>query len=228
MTYVVSDLNGHLDEFRELLEKIGFSEKHDIMYVLGDIVDYGPQPIELVQDLSMRVNVYPIAGDHDYTAARMLTAYEKMLKTGQKSEGFAEEMSDWIRDGGRTTMEEYRQLDDDEREGVLDYLTDMPLYEEATVGGRDYLLLHCGIYDFTPNLELDELEPDDFFAESPEPDSTYFEDKITIVGHMPTTEASNVDASIYHGNGILFINCGLAQGGRLGCLRLEDGAEFYV
>ena len=84
MTYVVSDLNGHLDVFRDLLKKISFSEKRDVMYVLGDIVDYGPQPMELVQDLSTRINVYPIAGDRDYTAARLLTAYEKMLKTGER------------------------------------------------------------------------------------------------------------------------------------------------
>ena len=37
MTYVVSDLNGHLDVFRDLLKKISFSEKRDVMYVLGDI-----------------------------------------------------------------------------------------------------------------------------------------------------------------------------------------------
>lgn len=228
MTYVISDINGHLDEFRELLQKINFREKRDIMYVLGDIVDYGSQPIELIQDLSLRVNVYPVAGDHDFTAARMLSAYEKMLKTGERSADFAEELGEWIRDGGRTTMETYRELEDDDREGVLDYLTDMPLYEEVTVGGRDYLLLHRGIYDFTPNLELEDLEAEDFFSESPDPSDTYFEDKITIVGHTPTTEAENVEARIYHGNGIIFINCGLAQGGRLGCLRLEDGAEFYV
>lgn len=228
MTYVISDINGHLDEFRELLQKINFREKRDIMYVLGDIVDYGPQPIELIQDLSLRVNVYPVAGDHDFTAARMLSAYEKMLKTGERSADFAEELGEWIRDGGRTTMETYRELEDDDREGVLDYLTDMPLYEEVTVGGRDYLLLHRGIYDFTPNLELEDLEAEDFFSESPDPSDTYFEDKITIVGHTPTTEAENAEARIYHGNGIIFINCGLAQGGRLGCLRLEDGAEFYV
>ena len=228
MTYVVSDLNGHLDEFHDLLEKINFREKYDVMYILGDIVDYGPRPIELIQDISTRINVYPVAGDHDYTAARLLTAYEKMLKTGEKPADFADDMADWIRDGGRTTMEQYRELEDDDREGVLDYLTDMPLYEQVTVGDKDYLLLHRGIYDFTPNLDLDELTPDDFFSESPDPSDTYFTDTITVVGHLPTTEAENVDARIYRGNGILFINCGVSQGGRLGCLRLEDGAEFYV
>lgn len=59
MTYVVSDLNGHLDVYRDLLEKISFSEKRDVMYVLGDIVDYGPQPMELVQDLSTRIKRLP-------------------------------------------------------------------------------------------------------------------------------------------------------------------------
>ena len=84
------------------------------------------------------------------------------------------------------------------------------------------------LYDFTPNLDLDELAPEDFFSESPDPADTYFTDRITVVGHMPTAETQNTEPRIYRGNGIIFINCGLAQGGRLGCLRLEDGAEFYV
>ncbi len=50
MTYVVSDLNGHLDVFRDLLKKISFSEKAGCDVCAGDIVDYGPQPMELVQD----------------------------------------------------------------------------------------------------------------------------------------------------------------------------------
>jgi serine/threonine protein phosphatase 1 len=126
-------------------------------------------------------------------------------------------------------MEAYRELpDDDAREGILDYLSDMPFYEEINVKGEDYLLLHCGIYDFTPDVELDWLEPDDFFSESLDPTADYFEDKTIIVGHTPTSEDKDGQNSIYYGNGTIFIDCGLGRGGRLGCLRLEDGEEFYV
>lgn len=64
MTYAVSDLHGCYDKFKKLLRTIHFTDK-DVMYVLGDIVDYGEESIELLCDLSMRCNVIPIVGDHD-------------------------------------------------------------------------------------------------------------------------------------------------------------------
>ena len=49
-----------------------------------------------------------------------------------------------------------------------------------------------------------------------------------IVGHTPTSEGNGGADRIFYGNGSIFIDCGLGRGGRLGCLRLEDGKEFYV
>ncbi len=232
MTYVVSNLHGHLDEYKSLLQIIKFSAERDVLYVLGDIVDIGPNPMGLIEDMSLRLNVYPIAGEHDFLAARMLMGYEKMQTAMQKGQSpdpaFAAELTDWIKEGGEPTLSGYRALDKDMQEGVVDYLTDMPLYEEVTVNGRDYLLLHEGIYDFTPDMELDWLEPEDFFSEAPDPTAKYFEDKTIIVGHTPTSEANGGADRIFYGNGTIFIDCGLGRGGRLACLRLEDGKEFYV
>ena len=233
MTYVVSNLHGHLAEFKQLLDTICFSQRRDVMYILGDIVDIGPDAIELVNDLSLRSNVYPIAGEHDFKAAKMLSGYEKMMQARQNGEtpdpDFVAAFTEWVSEGGAVTMEAYRELpDDDAREGVLDYLSDMPFYEEINVNGEDYLLLHCGIYDFTPDMELDWLEPDDFFSEPLDPSAKYFEDKTIIAGHNPTTEENGGDGRIFYGNGSILIDCGLGRGGRLGCLRLEDGHEFYV
>ncbi len=232
MTYVVSNLHGHSEEFRALLQDIRFNADRDIMYVLGDIVDIGPDPMGLVCDLSMRVNVYPVAGECDFRAARMLRGYEKMQAAMAKGEtpdpAFVADLTAWIKDGGEPTLSGYRALDKDMQEGVIDYLSDMPLYEEATIGGKDYLLLHQGIYDFTPDVELDWLEPEDFFSESIDPTAVYFEDKTIVVGHVPTHEAGASESNIYHGNGSIFVDCGLGRGGRLGCLCLENGKEYYV
>lgn len=228
MTYVISNIHGHLDEFTTLLETIRFSEKRDVMYILGDIVDIGPDSIPLVNDLSYRTNVYCIAGEHDFKAAQMLTGYEKMMAGETPDPDFVQAMTEWITDGGRATMEAYRELDADAKEGVLDYLSDMPFYEEIEVGGKTYLLLHCGIYDFCENLDLDELEPEDFFSEAIDPTAHYFDDKTIIAGHTITTEDNGGNGRIFYGNGSILIDCGLGRGGRLGCLRLEDGAEFYV
>ena len=232
MTYVLSNLHGYFDEFQRMLQTISFHADRDILYILGDLVDYGPQPMELINDLSVRLNVYAIAGEHDYTAARMLTEFEQM-QSGKKapSPDFMQEMSDWIHDGGQTTMEGYRALDADGREGVLDYLTDLALYEEVTVKGHTYLLLHAGIVDFYPDMTVEDLEdlgPEDFFTEALDPNAPYFDNVTLIVGHTPTAELKGGDNHILRGKGSIFMDCGLGRGGRLGCLRLEDGEEFYV
>ena len=85
MTYVVSDLHGSFEKFKKLLKEIRFTDD-DVMYVLGDILDYGEESIPLLCDLSMRFNVIPILGDHDFRAQRLLTVLHEMLRTGEPPE----------------------------------------------------------------------------------------------------------------------------------------------
>ena len=47
MTYVMSDLHGQYEKYRKLLDKIAFSDG-DELYILGDVVDRGPQSAELL------------------------------------------------------------------------------------------------------------------------------------------------------------------------------------
>ena len=65
MTYVISDIHGNYKKFLDLLEQINFKDE-DILYLLGDLVDYGEESMELIEDVSLRLNVYPIAGEHDF------------------------------------------------------------------------------------------------------------------------------------------------------------------
>ena len=69
MIYTTSDLHGCLDDWKDLLQKIRFSDK-DTMFVLGDSVDFGPDPIGLLHDMMARPNVFPILGNHDLRFAR--------------------------------------------------------------------------------------------------------------------------------------------------------------
>ena len=131
MTYVVSDLHGCFSKFQQLLETIHFGDR-DVMYVLGDMVDYGEESMELLCDLSMRYNVIPILGEHDYRAYRLLTALDGMLKGEASADPeILGEMTEWIRDGGQKTMEGFKALDEDMKEGILEYLSDLSLYEEV-------------------------------------------------------------------------------------------------
>ncbi len=228
MIYVVSNLHGNYAKFKELLKVISFKDS-DIMYVLGDIVDYGEESMELVGDLSVRYNIYPIVGEHDYMAVKMLSGFEKMLKSGETPDKkFIAKMTEWAADGGQVTLDAFRTLDAEMREGIIDYLSDMTLYEEVEAGGRDFLLVHAGIAGFKSGIDLEKLKPEAFFTEPLDLTKKYFDDKIVVVGHNPTTEENGGNGKIFYGNGSIAIDCGEARGGTVGCLRLNDFKEYYV
>ncbi len=226
MTYVISDIHGNYTKFKQMLERICFGDR-DVMYVLGDIVDYGDEPMQLLCDLSMRCNVLPVLGERDYKALYLLGEIDKVMAGESPDPEVMREVAEWIADGGQTTVEGFRELDEDMREGVLDYLTDMALYEELSVNGVNYILVHAGIADFDPMVSLDEYMPEDFISEPLDINGKYFDEATIIVGHTPTSEFGG-DGGIVHGDGKIFIDCGAAHGKSLGCLCLETGEEFYV
>ncbi len=229
MIYVVADLHGCLEKFERLLKRIRFSGK-DTMYVLGDIVDYGEKSMELLCDLSMRDNVIPIVGDHDYKALRLLGELDKMLRDGVSPDPeILGEMTEWIQDGGAPTMEGFKALDDDMKEGILEYLGDMTLYEEVEVRGNKYLLLHAGIAGFEPGSDLEDYMPEDFIGEPLDPERVYFEDKTVIAGHVPTYSVKGAErGKIYRAGGNILIDCGAAFDEPLACLCLDNGEEYYI
>ena len=47
MIYVMSDIHGEYDKFKEVLKQINL-QKEDLLYVLGDVVDRGPHPMEIL------------------------------------------------------------------------------------------------------------------------------------------------------------------------------------
>lgn len=71
MRYIVSDIHGCYDAYKALLEKIHFSDG-DELYVLGDVVDRGPEPIKVLQDIMRRHNVTLILGNHDFIMYLMM------------------------------------------------------------------------------------------------------------------------------------------------------------
>jgi len=72
MTYVMSDIHGNYQKFLSILDQILFKES-DTLYIVGDLLDYGEEAMELIEDISLRLNVYCVAGEHDFLAARMLS-----------------------------------------------------------------------------------------------------------------------------------------------------------
>lgn len=71
MIYATSDIHGCAEKYQALLERIRFSAA-DTLYVLGDVIDRGPDGVAILQDMMLRPNVLPILGNHEFMAAMCL------------------------------------------------------------------------------------------------------------------------------------------------------------
>ena len=68
MIYVMSDMHGCFDKYQQMLCEISFSSR-DTLYVLGDVIDRGADGVKILLDMSLRPNVFPLLGNHEFTAA---------------------------------------------------------------------------------------------------------------------------------------------------------------
>ncbi len=231
-TYVMSDIHGCYDKYMEMLDKIGFSED-DTLYVLGDILDRGPHPVKIIQDLMKRPNVVCLAGNHEYMALRCLK-FLLMEITDENLDRLNGQMLgrfiNWQQNGSSITMDEFYKLDKAARAEVVQFISDFDLYKEISVNDRTYILVHAGLGRFDPNKELWEYKIDDLVWERPDYERPYYSDKYVITGHTPTmTIRSNPNPGyIYKANNHIVIDCGAGFGGKLACMRLETMEEFYV
>lgn len=233
-TYVMSDLHGCYDAYMQMLEKIHFSDE-DMLYVVGDVVDRGPHPMKILLDLMKRDNVVCLAGNHEQMALECLTFLLKEI-TEENVDEFAsntevvEKLINWQQNGSRTTTDEFHKLDARTRKAVVDFIADFDMYEEVHVGDQVYILVHAGLGSFAPDKEMWEYELHELVWERPDYETPYFPDKYVITGHTPTVfiEANPRPGYIFRKNNHIAIDCGAGFGGRLGCICLETGEEFYV
>lgn len=231
MKYVVSDIHGCYGQFLALLREINFRDS-DTLFVLGDCVDRGPRPMELLLDLMCRPNVFPILGNHDLLALVLL----RRLCADVTEENIPEVLSpdtmamlsDWLADGGETTYRGARRLSPEQRLAVVDYLEEFAAYEEVAAGGREYVLVHGGLEPFRPGAPLSSYSLDSLLFSRPDYGKPYFPDKFTVTGHTPTLSEPGNRGSIIRRNNHIAIDCGCVFGGNLAAFCLDTGEEFYV
>lgn len=216
MTYVIAGLNGSLDSFNSVEKNAAIGEK-DTVYILGGMVG---GDLSLLTELSMRPNVYPVSDKDALDALRMLGGFTKLLSGGGSPDPeFVSEMKVWASHGGAEILDAFRGMDDDMREGILDYLGEFSLFEEAVVKGKDWLLLSAGINGYTGNEDLYELDPSAFAGEGFDMDSDAFAGKTVVTARAKQGQYDK--ATNFRGNWCL--DCGKAV-----CLRLEDCECFYA
>lgn len=240
MTYVLSDPHGEYQKYKKMLKLINFSEE-DTLYILGDICDRGGESARIYLDVMARENVFVIKGNHEEMAQEHLGyLLEKYHGQGIDTSRLLAEFDLWLwfENGGENTVKTLFDESEEDRLRILEFIKSLPYYLTVDVKGKHYMMVHGGLGDFREGDRIEGVKCSDLVWSRPEFDRRYFEDENTflIVGHTPTflLKKEKTPATIYHGKGnVIAIDCGAAYSeyyglGRLGCLCLDTGEEFYI
>lgn len=203
MTYVMGNVCGRYEKYKRMLKETNFTET-DELYVAGDLVDIGDDPVKLLTDMSMRANVFSVMGDREYTALKLMRMSEK-----ERCEKYEREYRDWLFDGGEITMLQFSMLGEEERLALFEYMEELPLYEEITVNRTKYVIKHS-----KENI-LDAERGSDESA------SGELGEYTLIVGH------GIGGIKIKREDGVICMNCGEKKTDPLAVLCLDTDKEYY-
>ena len=218
--------------FMELIDKIKLKDA-DTLYVLGDVLDRGPHPIKTLRRLMEMPNAICLVGNHELMALECLEFLMKEI-TEKSIEELDEEMLDnlvtWQYNGSKPTIDEFVQLSTQTRQDVIDYIKEFLIYEEVSVNGKDYLLVHAGLGNYSPEKDIEDYSLHDLIWMRADYNVQYYDDMYVITGHTPTQtiEGNPNPGYIYRNNNHIAIDCGAHYpGGRLAALCLDTGEEYY-
>ena len=230
-TYVISDVHGNYEGYMKILELIRFSDE-DTLYVNGEVIDRGTGGVKILQHMMMQPNIYPILGNHEYAAATCLRFLMKEIteeSIGEIDEETIKNLLEWQNIGGQCTMDAFHKLSREEKNDIVDYLDEFALYEEVSVNEKQFVIVHAGLTNFSPDRPLETYEMYELIFKAPDYDRIYFPNKYLVTGHLPTKviEGNPRPNKIFQKNNHIAIDCAAGYDGCVGCICLDTFEEFY-
>lgn len=231
MIYVTADLHGcALEQLKGLLEKADFSGK-DFCFVLGDVIDRGPDGVAILKWMMLQPNIELILGNHEAMLLSCSFLFDTI--TEESIDNLSEEkmgvFTNWVENGAEPTLKALSETDPESVLAILEYLEEAPLFESVSVNGQDYLLTHSGIANFDKSKKIDQYSADELLWNRPNLTDQYFDDIITVFGHTPTYfYGDQYDGKAIKTKTWIDVDTGAAYGRSPMLLRLDDGKEFYI
>lgn len=224
MDYCISDIHGHYNLLCRLLDKIKFGGG-DKLYVLGDIIDKGPDSIRLAKLLFSMPDVYCIAGNHEYD---FLKYYRALMQQTEDYGRVLEELRAYFSDGHLLDWE------------TVDKFDFLPFYVET----EDFIGVHAGIPvkdgELLPvsQATCEQLVYDRRFKDA---DVLPQKGKCVLYGHTPVRYLTGKDDILFYPRGgvrrgspcisdycKIHLDTGVFLGGVLGCLAVGTCQCYYV
>ena len=203
-TYVMSDLHGCYDEFREMLKKISFCDD-DRLIVAGDYVDRGTQSYELLRFmLDHPANMTLLLGNHDeefaaYVDLMAVIDAKENLQTDCNDHDDMEALFETTEYFFRTNrlpasmfFDYYGTVSElSFRQHVTfgdflewrDRIRKMPLYEKLEVNGRQVVVVHAG---YREGLSKEDLKEFCLYARKTAYKNGGIPHGMVVAGHTPT------------------------------------------
>ncbi|MEV0128611.1 metallophosphoesterase family protein [Dactylosporangium sp. NPDC050688] len=94
-TVIVGDIHGCFDELMELLDAVRLCPD-DLLVSVGDLVDRGPKPAEVVAYFRQRPNSVALMGNHERKHVRGVFSYAQEITRLQLGDGYAAAV-EWMR-----------------------------------------------------------------------------------------------------------------------------------
>ncbi len=231
MIYVISDLHGYpFEGFMELLKKAGFSDD-DFLYALGDVVDRGKNGIDYLLWFKEQNNAELLLGNHEVMMRKCdflfhpdaIELMEKLDNDQRVNLGI------WMYNGAEETIRGLFAISQEKRQELFRYLCTLAPYRTVKVGGREFVLTHSGLRDFSPQKSLDDYSLHDLVWNRPELTDRYYEDKMVVFGHTPSWKfGEEYEGKIIITDTWIDIDAGAGRGLSPVLLRLDDMAQFSL
>jgi len=237
-TWVVGDVHGCYDEFQKLLKNRNI-KKDDTIILVGDIIDRGPQQIEMLkwamENITENGKYQMVLGNHEDMVINKYHTCLNLLKCGEIENDIAYLACKYrfeyeLQDAGYKTFEEIKP--------IIDWFENLPLYKEVMVNNKRHIIAHAWAW---PNLRNTSRKTylwfrevgDDFF------DTITYDDEnsVLIHGHTPTIFlpdygiSEEVAGKVFINKNGINIDCGLVYrtlNSNLAAIRLEDKKIIYL
>ncbi len=122
--YCIGDVQGCDTSLQHLLDRMGFSPSRDTVYLLGDLVNRGPESAAVLRRCMQHAGALRcLLGNHDLH----LLATAHGVRTPSR----------------RDTLASVLQAED--RQALLDWLRQQPLARQHLHGGETLLMVHAGV-----------------------------------------------------------------------------------
>ena len=131
-TYVFSDVHGHLKPLDRALDRISPSAQ-DKIFCLGDMIDRGPDGIEVAEFCRRLAGCKVLMGNHE----QIMVDY--MANPDEQAQLM------WNLNGGSATYEALCSMDNDRRIEFLNWCENLSIHAHVQIEDRFYILTHAGL-----------------------------------------------------------------------------------